>query len=157
MTFLQSDGSLLELTACYRHLEEDQGTTVWAHPLLEDFLTREYKRLVFAREIRLIADGGEASSPFSVLSVEFHQEQGRVILRPLWWGQDALDTVAAHVGLLQNEWIHSMIFEMDLGHPWETRFAPALFENGFEPRFVLPYGGKSDLVVFEHRVASTKP
>ena len=157
LTFLQSDGSLLELTAWYRHFDEDLGTTVWAHPLLDDFLAREYERLAFAREIVHTADGGEVSSPFSALSAEFHQAQGRVVLRPLWWGQDALETLAAHVALLQKEWIHCMTFEMDLGHPWETRFAPALFENGFEPRYVLPYGGKSDLIVFEHRVHGTRP
>jgi anti-sigma regulatory factor (Ser/Thr protein kinase) len=150
VAFLQVDGTLLEVTACYRHLEEDLGSAVWADPRLEPFLTREYRRLAFAREIRTVEDAGESSWPFSVLSAEFDRSQARVTLRPVWWGRDSGETVACHVETLRREGLPCLLFEMDLGKAWQTRFSPALLDNGFEPRLVIPYGGTGDIVVFEH-------
>jgi anti-sigma regulatory factor (Ser/Thr protein kinase) len=149
LTVERGEGSVVDIPAYYRHLEEDAGFTVWAHPTLREFLRTEYARLVFAREIRLVTDEGESSSRFSVLSAEFDQSSSQVMLRPVWWGLDSEENVAGHVRILRDEGTHGIFFEMDLGKPWHTRFAPALFDAGFEPRLVLPYAGRGDLVVFQ--------
>lgn len=139
-----------ELTAFYRHLKEDAGATVWSHPAIEGFLKAEYRRLAFAREMMPVREDGELPSPFSVLSAEFDRAGRRVTLRPVWWGRDAPELVAAHVDVLMREHVGGLLFEMDLGKPWQCHFAPALVECGFTPRLVLPYAGKGDLVVFQH-------
>lgn len=149
LMLLRTDG-VREFTAFYRHLQEDAGATVWAHPSIEAFLKAEYRRLAFAREILPVRDDGELSSPFSVLSAEFDRGGQRVTLRPIWWGGDAADLVAAHVDVLTREHVGGLLFEMDLGKPWQCHFAPALLKCGFVPRLVLPYAGRGDLVVFQH-------
>lgn len=150
LSVTKDEGGLVSIPAYYRHLEEDMGITVWAHPSLREFLRDEYSRLVFAREIRLVTDEGETSSTFSVLSAEFDGASSRVVLRPVWWGLDAAENVANHVRTLSEEGLAGIFFEMDLGRPWHGRFTPALLDAGFEPRLVLPYAGRGDLVVFQH-------
>jgi hypothetical protein len=142
-------GDSVDMPAYYRHLEEDLGLSVWAHPALEPFLSSEYRRLFFAREIKPVRDEGEFSSDFSVLSAEFDRGAGRVTLHPVWWGNDASETLAAHAETLRREELPNIFFEMDVGLPWHCHFTPGLFSSGFEPRLVLPYAGKGDLVIFQ--------
>ncbi len=139
----------VELAAYYRQLEEDPGSTVWSHPDLKDFLEDQYRRLILPREIKDSQYAGEESSPFSVLSAEFYRTRQRVTLRPVWWGTDSEKTVGEHVKTLTKEGISFIFFEMDLGRAWHCHFTPSLLNNGFEPRFVLPYAGRGDLVVFQ--------
>jgi hypothetical protein len=102
--------------------------------------------------VQFISDEGEASPPHSVLAAEFDRAYGTVTLRPVWWGLDAHTNLASYVRLLSNEDISCTTLEIDLGKPWQSRFVPAIIDNGFQPRFILPYGGKGDLVIFEHKV-----
>jgi hypothetical protein len=74
-------------------------------------------------------------------------------LRPIRFGADANQNLAAHIALLQKESFQRIFFEMDLGAAWQTRFAPALIDCGFQPRLVLPYAGAGDLVVFQWEAA----
>jgi len=152
---LTVDGDTIEMTTYFRHLEEDLGSTIWAHPLLEDFLKKEYRKLFFAREIKPIRDEGESGSPFSVLSADFDRAAGRVTLYPIWWGKDSQETLAAYVETLLNEGLPSMFFEMDLGASWQCHFTPALLEKGFEPRLVIPHAGKGDVVVFQYKIGES--
>lgn len=145
-----SGGTLAELKAYYRHLEEDSGGLVWAHPIIHGFLAAQYGRLAFARDIHTVTDEGEMASPFAVLSAQFDRSRERVTLRPVWWGDDAHSTVESYVRTLRNEAIPFIFFEMDLGKPWQSLFTPALEANGFEPRLALPNGGRADVVVFQH-------
>ncbi len=85
-----------------------------------------------------------------VLSAEFDRGASQVTLRPVWWGLDSEENVANHVRVLRDEGMSGILFEIDLGKPWHSRFTTALFSAGFEPRLVLPYAGKGDLVVFQH-------
>jgi hypothetical protein len=151
LSFQAEGGHIDEMPAYYRHLEEDLGLSVWAAPVLEEFLKSEYRRLFFAREIQMISDEGESPSAFSVLSARFNRSASRVTLQPVWWGRDAVETLAAHVDILLKEDIPNIFFEMDLGRSWQLHFTPALIQQGFEPRLVLPYAGKADLVVFQYR------
>jgi hypothetical protein len=50
------------------------------------------------------------------------------------------------------EGITNILFEMDLGKSWQCHFTQPLLETGFEPRLVLPYAGRGDLIVFQHKV-----
>lgn len=150
LSYREKDGTDVEVGAYFRLLHEDPGSMVWTHPSLESFLAREYRRLVLAREVRVATWEGEAASPFSVLLAEFDRSRGHVTLRPVWWGDDSEDTVRGYVDILTKEGIPGVFFEMDLGRPWHSHFAPALLHNGFEPRLLLPYGGRGDVVVFQH-------
>jgi hypothetical protein len=153
LTFSSTEGDSVDIGAYYRQLEEDQGLSVWSHAMLENFLKTEYGRLFFAREINRVRDDGEVSSAFSVLSPEFDRPTGRVTLHPVWLGADARETIKAHVDTLAHEGIQNVFFEMDLGMSWQCHFTPALLEAGFEPRLILPYAGKGDLVIFQLKAA----
>ncbi len=139
-----------ERTCYYRHLQEDSGTSVWAHPLIKSFLEAEYERHVFAREINTITDEGEKSYPKSVIAAEIVREVGTAILKPVWWGRDHSSLIHAYVSTLLNERLFNIFFEIDLGHAWESHFTPGLLECGFEPRLVLPYAGVSDILIFQY-------
>jgi hypothetical protein len=152
---LRVDGETTEMTTYFRHLEEDPGSAMWAHPLIADFLTKEYRKLFFAREIKPVRDEGESGSPFSVLSADFDRAAGRVTLYPIWWGKDSREIVSAYVETLSNEGLPSMFFEMDLGASWQCHFTPALLELGFEPRLVIPHAGKGDVVVFQYKIGES--
>jgi len=149
LTIFQQDGPPTSLTAYFRQMQEDPGTSVWSHPELEGFLQGEFSRLVLPREIRLVKDLGETKTRFSVLSTEFDRSQNMVTLRPIGPGMDAGENLANHLKLLSRESLLSVFFEMDLAEPWHTEFTPALLKHGFTPRLVLPYAGKSDMVIFQ--------
>jgi hypothetical protein len=145
------DGSVEPCEAWFRLLREDTGSAVWVHPGLEEFLRREYAKLVLPREIRIDQPSGETLPRHSVLSAEFNRLQGHVVLRPIWPGADAEENIERHVRLLQSEQVLNIHFAVDLGQAWQTLFVPGLLAQGFEPRLVLPYAGKADLVVFQLR------
>ena len=149
LAIFQQDGPPTSLTAYFRQMQEDPGTSVWSHPELEGFLQGEFSRLVLPREIRLVKDLGETKTRFSVLSTEFDRSQNMVTLRPIRPGMDAGENLANHLKLLSRESLLSVFFEMDLAEPWHTEFTPALLKHGFTPRLVLPYAGKSDVVIFQ--------
>ena len=151
LTLHQRNGDALETEAYYRDLAEDLGLAVWAHSSIQAFLTDQYKQLVFAREIRPVTEEGESSSPFSVISAEFDRAPDRVTLRPIWWGSNAEETLAAYVQTLLREELPNIFFQMDLGRSWHCHFTPALMKCGFEPRLILPYAGKGDLVIFQYK------
>lgn len=144
------DDTIIEVPTLYRHLREDDGAKVRTHPLLVEFLEREYQRLCLAREIMVVQEEGEMHSRFSVISAEFDRAHNMVTLRPTWWGADAAETLAGNVEILRKDGIQAIFFETDLGKPWQSYFNPALEKNGFQPRLILPYCGKGDIVVFQH-------
>ncbi len=142
-------------TAWFRQLHEDLGSITWAHPALEGFLKKEYQRLVLPRDIRLLRDAGEGRSQNSVLSAEFDRLNGQVTLHPVWPGADMETNVAQHLKLLKQEGLRNIFFLVDLGQAWQADFAPALLQNGFLARLVLPYAGEGDLVVFQFEGAGS--
>lgn len=144
-----TDGSCIPVEAWFRLLHEDTGAAVWVHPGLEAFVRAEYARLVLPREIRIEMPTGENLPRYSVISAEFDRLRGRVNLRPMWPGADAAENVERHAKLTESENIRNVLFIIDLGLPWQTVFVPGLLNSGFEPRLLLPYAGKGDLVVFQ--------
>ena len=130
-------------------MHEDTGCVVWGHPDLSGFLQREYRRLVFPREIKPVYSDGETVEPFSVLSSEMDRGLGRATIRPLWPGADSDENLAGHVDLFRREALNAIFFEMDLGLSWQAEFTPGLLKLGFIPRMILPYAGTGDFVIFE--------
>jgi hypothetical protein len=149
LTLFNRDGTTSESTTYLRHLQEDEGSVMWAHPDLEEFLRREYRRHILPRDIVAVKNEQEARAPFSVLSAEIDHSQDQVTLRPIWAGSDAEENLGNHVKLLRQEKLPNIFFEMDLGQSWQTDFTPALLGRGFAPRLILPYAGKGDLVIFQ--------
>lgn len=138
-------------TACYyRHMQEDSGSSVWAHQLVKDFLTTEYEQHFFARQIRIVANEGENVSLTSVIATDIDKARAKVTLKPIWWGKDDSRLIQAYVKTLLKEGLLNIFFEMDLGHSWECYFTPALLESHFAPCLVLPYGGTGDILMFQY-------
>ena len=135
----------------YRQLKEDPGGQVWAHPELEEFLEGTYRRLFLAREIHYTKPEGEKRPERSVLGAHLDRGQGHVTLRPLWDGTDIEDNLARHLEVLESEGFATILMLLDLGVPWQSNLVPALLERRFRPRIILPYGGVSDLLVFQHQ------
>lgn len=137
-------------TVYYRELREDPGCRVWAHPDLAGFLRAEYSRLFFTRDIQLAVHEGEQRSPHSIFAPQFDRANRRITLRPIWDGADAAANLAQHVKILSAEGLLNIFFEIDLACAWQAALTPVLLNNGFSPRLVLPYGGRADVVVFQH-------
>ncbi len=135
----------------FRQLHEDLGCQVWAHPALEGFLRAEYRRLFFAREIRSTQYGGEQCPAYSVFAPEFDRTNHQVTLRAIWDGADASENLSQHLKVLRAENLPNLFFEIDLGHPWQANLSQTLMDSGFRPRLILPYGGESDVVVFQYQ------
>lgn len=136
--------------AYFSFLPRENRAEVWAHPDLEEYLKNEYSRLDLVRNIRYSRLEDENNPEHSVISAEIDREQGEVILRPLWGGDDIFDNVRDHVEALKQENIPNVFFHMDLAHSYHAHFTPALMENGFSPKLVIPYAGELDVVVFQH-------
>ena len=134
----------------FRHMDEDPGCKVAVHPCISEFVGRKYEELFLARHVENIVYAGEFKLAHSVLSAKILRNSGRVILRPLIFGEDAADNLKAHVEMLANEGLPNIFFEMDLGISDYNMFAPALLESSFEPRFLVPLAAKSDVVVFQY-------
>jgi anti-sigma regulatory factor (Ser/Thr protein kinase) len=148
---LQPDGSVMPWPLYFRQLHEDLGCQVWAHPVLEDFLRAEYKRLFFAREIRSTRYGGEQRPTYSVFAPQFDRTNRQITLRAMWDGKDALDNLSRHLKVLKAERLPNIFFEVDLGHAWQANLSQILVDSGFQPQLILPYGGEADVVVFQYR------
>ncbi|MBN1277577.1 MAG: hypothetical protein JXA35_08800 [Deltaproteobacteria bacterium] len=149
LTIFGSREQSSSVTAYFRQMQEDAGTSVWSSPELEQFLQGEYGRLFLPRKILPVMDHGEMKAPFSVLSAEFDRSQDMVTLRAIRAGTDAYRNLSGHMSLFSRESIHNVFFEMDLGLPWQAEFTPALLKSAFKPMLVLPYAGQGDIIVFQ--------
>jgi hypothetical protein len=149
ITYFREDKTLTALTAFFRQLIEDTGAYVWASQELKPFLEEEYKRLVLPREIHLAKYQGEHKDLHSVFTSEFDKELNGVTLRAIWPGKDTLENLQRHIQVFKEEKLLNILFEMDLGISWQADLADPLLTLGFKPRFIIPYGGHSDLVVFQ--------
>jgi hypothetical protein len=150
LTLNDPDGSTRSITAYFRQMHEDMGSSVWAHGDLVPFLREQYGRLVLPRDVLAVSEQGEAVSPYSVLSAEFERSQDRVTLRVLRPGKDMEENLINHLKVFEKESIRNVFFEMDLSQPWQANFTPALLAQEFRPRLILPYGGEDgDVVVFQ--------
>jgi len=152
-SFIQSADNRFQLDVWYRHLGEDMGASVWAHPAMVPFLTAAYGRLVLMRDIRETKGFGETLPERSVFSTQLRPELGEATLLPMVTGADAKDCIARHVETLCMENFLNIFFKLDLAFGWQAALGGVLMEKGFVPKYVLPHGGRSDLVVFQYETA----
>lgn len=149
VTHFAEDGTGTRRDAWARLLCEDEGSTIWAHPELVDFLRKEYDRLILPREIRPSMDHGEHYPPHSVLMSDFDRRQGSVTLRSVWRGNDFAVNLRQHLELFHKEGIRNIFFLLDLSESNDAGFTPALLKHGFKPCLVLPYAGTGDMILFQ--------
>ncbi len=145
-----SGAKTLETPVWYRHLGEDPGTSVWSHPDLFPFVEKAYKALWLMRRIRTVTDLGEQRPERSVLSARLRPEVSEALLTPLVGGRDMAACLKCHVDTLRNEGYDRILFQTDLGSGWQAALAGPALDTGFKPRLVVPHGGRSDLLVFQH-------
>ena len=131
-----------------RQLHEDEGAAVCCHPMLEAFLRGEYERLALPRQLRVIPFAATGNEP-SVLTCATDRARGQVWLKALCFGPDAAANLREHLALFAEQHPAAILFELDLGVPWQSAFAPALLETGFVPRMVVPCAGQGDTVIFQ--------
>lgn len=137
--------------ALFRHLHEDAGAAVWAHPGLHAFLEGEYDRLAFSRDILTPEETtGKQVGAFSLLMTDLDLRKGLATLTPLLDGADLAANLAAHVAALREQGLADILLRLDLSDPWQGGLYPLLAEAGFQPRLVLPNAGNSDILVCQH-------
>ena len=139
-----------ETLVWYRSLGEDSGTSVWSHPTLVSFLEKSYQDLWLMRQITPTQDLGEQHPARSVLSARFRPDASEVLLVPLVGGWDMTACLKNHVSILGAEGYDRILFRTDLSTGWQAALGKAALDAGFTPKLVLPYGGKSDILVFQH-------
>ena len=149
VAYIREDGTSAEHSAFYRQLIEDTGSYVWGAEELRPFLEKEYRRLVLPREVHVTKYQGEHRDPHSVFTSQFDRELHEVTLRGIWPGKDALENLQEHIRIFREEKLLNIFFEMDLGVSWQAGLTDPLLTLGFKPCFIIPYGGRSDLVVFQ--------
>jgi hypothetical protein len=145
----------MPIATYYRHLREDTGGAVWAHPAIEEYLRQTYERFSFVREICPTSVCASPTSPRTVLFAEIRKELREAVLRPLSVGADVQAVVSRHVKSLRARGILNIFLHVDLAFAWQARLAPELLENGFRPSFLLPCAGTSDLLIFHYDETST--
>jgi len=133
-----------------RLMNEDPGAVIWTASELSAHLAGEYRRLALAREIKIVSDQGETRGGDSIFSAEALRDRGSVTLRPLWPGADLAANVERHVRHLREEGFRDIFFLLDLGVPWHAALAPALLARGFRPETIIPFGGRADVIIFQH-------
>lgn len=145
----------LILQAYYRHLHEDHGASVWAHPDLVPFLEKEYERLFLVRTIMTTADYGETRADVSVFGVELDKNRSLAIIRPMLNGYDISRNIGRHLATLQQQDIRNIVFILDLASGWQAEMAGPLMAAGFSAQLIQPLAGRGDCVVFQYAAAAS--
>jgi hypothetical protein len=150
LSFNQPDGKKETRTLWFRHLREDMGCPVWAHPVLGPFLKKTYERLFLIRTIREYKGQGEGRPSRSLLGTRLGADKQEAFIRPMLDGTDIRENIERHIQLLVNEKYVNLFFTMDLSVGWQAALGKILTETGFKPAYVLPYAGESDKVIFHY-------
>ena len=145
----------IRTTAChpplYRQLEEDTGSVAYVHPEVEIFVKECYERLVLPRSVVATTHAGEFIEPHAAFGVQVDKKQNLAVISTIVAGIDAEEVLAGYVASLYEEGITRLEFEIDLGDETTPVLVPALHAVGFIPCYVLPWGGRGDILVFEHQ------
>ncbi len=145
------DGDLRNEQALYRELEEDNGSLVYVHPSLADFVRGVYDRMCLPRQVEEVENLGEARSPHSAFAASMDRPAGKAVLSPLWVGEDAAASLADHVQALKREGIVNILFKLDVGVAEQALLGPALLASGFRPRLIFPWEGRGDVILFSYQ------
>lgn len=134
----------------YLLLHDEPGLAVWSCSDVTYYLTNAYRRLGLVREIKSLRDMVETRSGYSLFSAEINRERRAVTLRPLSPGNDYAANLGRHIRFLRNEGFPNLYFALDPGILWQAEMIPILLNYQFEPGIILPFAGKSDIVIFEY-------
>ena len=135
----------------YRQLEEDNGTLAYVHPDVADFYQSAVQRLYLPRQLHRVEAQGEAQSARSAFSARMNRPAGQVTLAALWVGEDAAAVLKQHVVSLRLAGFSEIVFQLDAGEASQAILGPALLASGFAPQYILPWGGKGDVLVWTQR------
>lgn len=150
LEYTQANNEVVDFPVWFRHLSEDSGVAIWAHPALRGFLEQTYNRLVLMRRIRETDTSGETLPGKSVFSARLRPELKEATLTPMVVGSDVAEMVALHAQTLRQDGYINVFFHLDLAFGWQAAMGGALVDNGFIPKLILPHGGRSDIVVLQH-------
>lgn len=142
-------GGSKEITWYFRSLHEDIGTHVYAPKRLSNYLEHVYRELALPREVYITDYSGEHMGEHSVFASDFDRELNQVTVRPLWPGRDSVENIKGHLAAFKKEHILNIFFAVDLGVTAQVSLVDSLMECDFEPKILIPYGGRSDLVIFQ--------
>jgi anti-sigma regulatory factor (Ser/Thr protein kinase) len=145
-----ADGACLERTAWYRHLREDTGSVVWAHPSMRHFLEHVYGDLVLMREIREVEEPEGKRPERSVFAARLRRDISEAVLTPMLDGKDAAENLRRHVHALSGEGLRNIFVHLDLASGWRAALAGPLLNCGFQARLVLPHAGQGDVAVLQY-------
>lgn len=137
--------------AFYRQLAEDNGAAAFTHASLTSFLETAYQELFLPRQLQVVEYQGETLSPYSVFAVRIDRQARKAVLSTLWVGDDAARNLQEHVRVLREEGITNLCFELDAGVSQQAILGPALLTAGFKPSLILPWKGRGDIILFEHK------
>lgn len=151
------DGAASHATYYYRQLKEEPGKVVYSSGQLAEFLSEQYERLCFPRQLRTASKNQALSRNSSVLAVELEHARSLAIIRPLCAGRDMSTNLASHLELLRNEGIINFIVEINTDRSEESAFTEALNTNGFVPRLIIPDAAHGDLVIYDLCRRETQP
>ena len=138
-----------EITWYYRGLHEDTGTHVYVPKKLAGYVENKYRELALPRDVYITDYSGEYMGEYSVFASDFDRELNQVTLRPLWPGKDGMENIKRHIAAFKKEGILNIFFAVDLGVTAQASIVDSLMECGFEPKILIPYGGRSDLIIFQ--------
>jgi len=149
LTFRDGDGERGQ-PVLYRHLREDAGETVWAAPESMEFLRASYDRLAMCRDIMTAHAPATFERARSLFAADLDKNKGLAVFRPLLDGEDTAANLSAQVEALSGKGVPNILLYLDLSRAWEAALAGPAMQAGFEPRLVLPFAGRSDVLVFQH-------
>lgn len=146
---LDAQGRIHSVPVVYRLLREDAGCRIWTPAELEPFLRAEYDRLYFAREMVIARIEGEQRAMHSVFAARIDRLRRSATLTAVMDGRDAQENLLRQIAACERENMPNIFFELDLATAWQAALAPALINNGFIPKLVMPYAGHADIVLFQ--------
>jgi len=138
----------------FRHLREDEGQQVWAHPGCIPFLEETYQRVFLPRTIQPVTDverrPQRQTRDHSLFAAVMNRETREMLLRPLLDGADNAENIARHLRVLRGEGYQRILFRIDLAEGWQAALCGDLLEQGCRPSLVLPLAGRSDVLLMEY-------
>ncbi|MFA6810623.1 MAG: hypothetical protein WCR47_06140, partial [Desulfoplanes sp.] len=69
---------------------------------------------------------------------------------PMIDGVDIGDIIHAHIQRLREEGLKNIFFRVEMALAWQAHIEKTLLKNGFEPAYILPQAGSSDILIFQY-------
>ena len=139
------DGEKLDLQFYYRYLKEDTGSVVSVHPKVEAFVNEFYDRLALPREVVVVEP--EIPEVGAALAADLDTGSQWASIRLLQPGTGLEEKIELNLKLLKKHGFFNVWAELEMSFDWQAILVPPLLAAGFRPAFILPQGGRGDLLV----------